>query len=93
MGRVPVDSPQRFLVETQFSPGANYDPFSLVPLHPHVMPVVPRTPPARLRGSPARDSPARGAPRRQPPHRRCAFTVFQMSVFLFSCEPMGYTVK
>lgn len=42
--RVPVDSPERFLVDVQFSPGANYDPFSLVPLHPHVLPVLPRKP-------------------------------------------------
>ena len=42
--RVPVDSPQRFLVDVQFSAGANYDPFSLDPLHPHVLPVLPRRP-------------------------------------------------
>jgi hypothetical protein len=41
---VPVDSPQRFLVDVQFSAGANYDPFSLDPLHPHVLPVLPRRP-------------------------------------------------
>lgn len=42
--RVPVDSPQRFLVDVQFSAGANYDPFSLDPLQPHVLPVLPRNP-------------------------------------------------
>lgn len=42
--RVPVDSPQRFLVDVQFSAGANYDPFSLDPLQPHVLPVLPRRP-------------------------------------------------
>lgn len=42
--RVPVESPQRFLVEVQFSPGANYEPFTTAPLHPHVLPVVQRFP-------------------------------------------------
>lgn len=39
-----MDSPQRFLVDVQFSAGANYDPFTLDPLHPHVLPVLPRRP-------------------------------------------------
>lgn len=42
--RVEVDSPERFLVEVQFSPGAHYDPFAVAPLKPHVLPVVQRFP-------------------------------------------------
>lgn len=41
--QVPVDAPERFLVEIQFSNGANYDPTSVVPLHnDHVLPTQPR---------------------------------------------------
>lgn len=41
--RVPVDSPQRFRVELLFSPGANFSPYEVVPLHKdHTLPVQPR---------------------------------------------------
>ena len=41
--RVPVDSPQRFRIEMLFSPGANFNPYEVVPLHKdHTLPVQPR---------------------------------------------------
>lgn len=43
--QAPVDSPERFFVDIQFSNGANYDPTSVVPLHDnHVLPTQPRRP-------------------------------------------------
>jgi hypothetical protein len=42
---VPLDSPDRFLVEVLFSNGANFDPTRVVPLaNDHTLPVVPRAP-------------------------------------------------
>lgn len=41
---VPVDAPERFRVEMLFSPGTNYSPFDVVPLHNnHVLPTLART--------------------------------------------------
>jgi len=43
--QVPLDSPDRFLVEVLFSNGANFDPTRVVPLaNDHTLPVVPRAP-------------------------------------------------
>jgi hypothetical protein len=42
---VPVDSPERFLVEIQFSNGANYDPTNeqaMLQSAPHTLPTQPR---------------------------------------------------
>jgi hypothetical protein len=38
----PFDSPERFRVEIQFSPGANYNPFDMDIEEDHVLPPVPR---------------------------------------------------
>lgn len=41
--RVPVDSPERFRLELVFSPGANFNPYEVVPLNKdHTLPVQPR---------------------------------------------------
>eukprot|EP00879_Flechtneria_rotunda_P009465 GHRR01009908.1.p1 GENE.GHRR01009908.1~~GHRR01009908.1.p1 ORF type:complete len:896 (+),score=398.55 GHRR01009908.1:452-3139(+) len=41
--QVPVESPDRFFVEVQFSNGANHDPTAVVPLHAdHTLPTQPR---------------------------------------------------
>ncbi|KAI8468422.1 MAG: histidine phosphatase superfamily-domain-containing protein [Monoraphidium minutum] len=43
--QVPLDSPDRFVVEVLFSNGANHDPTRVVPLaNDHTLPVVPRAP-------------------------------------------------
>lgn len=43
--QVPLDSPDRFVVEMLFSNGANYDPTRVVPLaNDHTLPIVPRVP-------------------------------------------------
>ena len=39
-----MDSEERFQVELQFSSGAAYNPFALVPMTPHVLPIRPRFP-------------------------------------------------
>lgn len=40
-----VEHPDRFRVELWFSPGANHNPFELVPLaNDHTLPMRPRTP-------------------------------------------------
>lgn len=41
--QVPIDAPERFLVEVLFSNGTNHDPTAVTPLHDnHTLPVVPR---------------------------------------------------
>ena len=43
--RVPVDSPARFRIELLFSPGAQHNPYEVVPLkQDHTLPVLSRIP-------------------------------------------------
>ncbi len=42
---MPIDSPDRFVVEVLFSNGANFDPTAVVPVaNDHTLPAVPRAP-------------------------------------------------